>query len=435
MSSPALGIPPPRPRRVVTSHFTEASPDNATRSRTALQMSPRPSASPRETSSGRSVPPLIFEYCVSAPGPLLPPPGGDAAVALSGAPQSKVTKLLSDGRLHPSRLKSSLIKCRSSPTLAPLSTLGRVLLRSPVEVARLLNVRVWAQERMRIRELLTMLDDGHGLGDKAILADGLWQITQRESVWPPLNISVVEIQGLLDALPSAELLTSSEDGVQSACNHSEDGGALASGSADFVPDGGIDDAAHDADSSAPELGRAIIEPEHDALIRHVIRHASRSVAAHELLRALARGNVPPPATPALQSLKEDGRPARSHLRNRPTLSYMPTMAIVWPQAKTYSGDMLVEKLQECLIRSGARTIDMLRQWDTDATNSVDEKEFGAALKAAGCPADKHDLHALFERLDVDGDGELAPEMLRVIRHSDCLPHCMQVSSPSSRCTA
>ena len=254
-------------------------------------------------------------------------------------------------------------------------------------------------------------------------------------MWPPLNISVVEIQGLLDALPGTELLTSSEDGVHSACNHSEDGGALASGSADFVPDRGIDDAAHDADSSAPELGRAIIEPEHDALIRHVIRHASRSVAAHELLRALARGNVPPPAMPALQSLKEDERPARSHLRNRPTLSYMPTMAIVWPQAKTYSGDMLVEKLQECLIRSGARTIDMLRQWDTDATNSVDEREFGAALKAAGCPADKHDLHALFERLDVDGDGELAPEMLRVIRHSDCLPHCMQVSSPSSRCTA
>ena len=124
------------------------------------------------------------------------------------------------------------------------------------------------------------------------------------------------------------------------------------------------------------------------------------------------------------------------MRNRPTLSYMPTMAIVWPQAKTYSGDMLVEKLQECLIRSGARTIDMLRQWDTDATNSVDEKEFGAALKAAGCPADKHDLHALFERLDVDGDGELALlEMHRMIRHSDCLPHCMQVSSPSSRCTA
>ena len=393
--------------------------------------------SPRERTSGRSVPPLIFEYCVSAPGPLPPPPGVDAAAALYGAPQSKLTKLLSDGaRLDPSRRKSELIKCRSSPTLAPLSTLGRVLHRSPIEVARLLNVRVWAQERMRIRELLTKLDDGHGFVDKTILADGLWQITQHESVWPPLNISVVEIQGLLDALPGVELLTSSEDGVQSACNHSEDGGALSSGPADFDLDGGIDDAAPDADSPEPELGRAIIEPGHETLIRH----ASRSVAAHELLRALARGNVPPRAvadsSAALESLKDDGRPARSHLRNRPTLSYMPTMAIVWPQAKTYSGDMLVEKLQECLIRSGARTIDMLRQWDTDATNSVDEKEFGAALKAAGCPADKHDLHALFERLDVDGDGELALlEMHRMIRHSDCFPHCMQVSSPSSRCTA
>lgn len=217
MSSPALGIPPPRPRRVVASHSTEASPDNAARSRTALHMSPR------ERTSGRSVPPLIFEYCVSAPGPLPPPPGVDAAAALYGAPQSKLTKLLSDGaRLDPSRRKSELIKCRSSPTLAPLSTLGRVLHRSPIEVARLLNVRVWAQERMRIRELLTKLDDGHGFVDKTILADGLWQITQHESVWPPLNISVVEIQGLLDALPGVELLTSSEDGVQSACNHSEE---------------------------------------------------------------------------------------------------------------------------------------------------------------------------------------------------------------------
>ena len=52
---------------------------------------------------------------------------------------------------------------------------------------------------------------------------------------------------------------------------------------------------------------------------------------------------------------------------------------------------MVEKLQEALIASGARTLDLLRKWDTSGNNTISMNEFKTALLSAGCPADKNDI--------------------------------------------
>jgi len=71
------------------------------------------------------------------------------------------------------------------------------------------------------------------------------------------------------------------------------------------------------------------------------------------------------------------------------------------------------KLGELLRKRTLKIADVLNSWDTDCGGTVDVKEFSTKIKGLGLPAEPAEMKALFERLDLDGDGQLTTAEIKI----------------------
>jgi len=264
-------------------------------------------------------------------------------------------------RERPMKLSVSL------PALVPNASAAT--LTSPAAVLTQLRSRLLSKERQQVKQMLSSLDLGGGYAERVMIVQGLRLAAFRSM--SSLAFSAAEIERMLETLPDAPTAGTA---ISTTTSSSADAGSC-------------------PPSRASGPG------------------ATGLVPLRPLLFALERGQIP-------ISIEQEASPAS---RSPPELARLPShlsqMRINWPARKAYSGELMVRKLQEALIASGARTLDLLRSWDTDGNNSIDIEEFREAMVHYGCPADVQDINSLFARLDVDHSGTLSLlELHRMIRH-------------------
>lgn len=64
------------------------------------------------------------------------------------------------------------------------------------------------------------------------------------------------------------------------------------------------------------------------------------------------------------------------------------------------------QLKKALSSNMKRVLDLFRDWDDDASGTVDKKEFRRAVTALGLEAPRIEIDRLFDSFDKDGGGEI-----------------------------
>ena len=73
---------------------------------------------------------------------------------------------------------------------------------------------------------------------------------------------------------------------------------------------------------------------------------------------------------------------------------------------------IVQELTDALAVNMSRVVDLFREWDDDASGTVDRREFRQALPLLGLNVSKQTADALFTAFDEDNSGEISYEELR-----------------------
>ena len=71
-----------------------------------------------------------------------------------------------------------------------------------------------------------------------------------------------------------------------------------------------------------------------------------------------------------------------------------------------SEQSIAEQLRGALSATGARVIDLFREWDTDGDGKISKKEFRKAMPMLGFDVPVADIDKLFDANDPDGSGEM-----------------------------
>ena len=89
-------------------------------------------------------------------------------------------------------------------------------------------------------------------------------------------------------------------------------------------------------------------------------------------------------------------------------------------------------LRDALARASARVMDLLREWDEDASGSIDRKEFRRAINTLGfgALADKDDVDMVFDEFDESGDG-----LIQFNELNRSVSRCPPSSEPFASCAA
>ena len=132
--------------------------------------------------------------------------------------------------------------------------------------------------------------------------------------------------------------------------------------------------------------------------------AQKQEAAATKMQALQRGR-------AARSKAKAGRDKSEKLgvlgqaRRRAALEYGGTAADMPQEVSDLAS--IVEELTQALAVNMSRVVDLFREWDDDASGTVDRKEFRQALPMLGLRVDKATADALFNGFDDDQSGEIS----------------------------
>ena len=75
------------------------------------------------------------------------------------------------------------------------------------------------------------------------------------------------------------------------------------------------------------------------------------------------------------------------------------------------------QLRDALARSGARVVELFRQWDVDGDGTVSKEEFVRSLPQLGLQATNEAASALFDTFDPDGSGTIElKELEKLLRN-------------------
>ena len=75
------------------------------------------------------------------------------------------------------------------------------------------------------------------------------------------------------------------------------------------------------------------------------------------------------------------------------------------------------QLREKLVSSGARVVELFREWDVDGDGTVSKAEFVRSLPQLGLQATKEEGSALFDTFDPDGSGTIElKELEKLLRN-------------------
>ena len=75
---------------------------------------------------------------------------------------------------------------------------------------------------------------------------------------------------------------------------------------------------------------------------------------------------------------------------------------------------VAEQLRDTLSKHAVRVIDLFREWDDDASGTVDKREFRRAMPLLGLDVPRAEVDRLFETFDPDGTGTITFDELHAL---------------------